>query len=338
MDTPLMPAVGVLNADDFHAVMLPVPTPGEHDLLVKVEAISVNPADYRVHQRKQDDGRLDILGWDAAGTVLACGSAAARHFRPGDTVYYAGDITRPGGNSARQLVDWRLAAHRPAGWSAEAAAALPLTGLTAWEALFEQMAYTPHRALEQAQTLLVIGGAGGVGSIAIQLARLVPGLTVVATASRQASAVWCRQMGAHHVIDHGRPLAPQLEQAGLPDIHGVLLLNRPDHYWQPVAELIAPHGHIVNIVPFDRPPDLNLLMRKSIRYSWTYMFTRPLFQTRDMAKQGKALQQLTALAESGQIRSTRNEHLGALTPDTLRNAHQRLLRGDAIGKLTLTVS
>ncbi|MDC7712221.1 zinc-binding alcohol dehydrogenase family protein [Vogesella indigofera] len=338
MDTPLMPAIGVLNADDFHAVMLSVPTPGEHDLLIKVDAINVNPADYRVHQRKQDDGRLDILGWDAAGTVLACGSIAARHFRPGDAVYYAGDISRPGCNSAQQLVDWRLVARRPAGWSAEAAAALPLTGLTAWEALFEQMAYTPHRTLEQAQTLLVIGGAGGVGSIAIQLARLVPGLTVVATASREASAAWCRQMGAHHVIDHSRPLAPQLEQAGLPDVHGVLLLNRPDHYWQPVAELISPHGHIVNIVPFDRPPDLNLLMRKSVRYDWTYMFTRPLFQTRDMAKQGQALQQLTALAESGQIRTTRNEHLGALTPDTLRSAHQHLLRGDAIGKLTLTVS
>ena len=340
--TSLMPAIGVFAAhaaeepDALQAVMLPIPTAGKNDLLIQVEAISVNPADYRVRQRKLADGQPSILGGDSAGTVVACGTDAAHAFKKGDAVYYAGDITRPGCNSAYQLVDWRLVAQRPIRWSAEEAAALPLTGLTAWEALFEHLGYSPHVALPEDQTLLIIGGAGGVGSIAIQLARLVPGLRVVATASRAESADWCRHMGAEKVIDHALPLAPQLAKAGITEVSAVLLLNHPDNYFPILAELIAPQGRIVNIVPFDQPPDLNLLMQKSIRYSWSYMFTRALFQTSDMSRQGEILSKLTELANVNQIKTTHREHLGFITPANLRNAHSRLERGNTIGKLTLT--
>ncbi|MYN44781.1 zinc-binding alcohol dehydrogenase family protein [Pseudoduganella sp. FT93W] len=337
-----MQAIGVFAAhaaDEPTALQelaLPIPAPGDNDLLIQVDAISVNPADYRVRLRKQPNGRPDVLGWDAAGTVIACGPGAGHAFNPGDAVYYAGDILRPGCNSAYQLVDWRLVANRPKAWPAEAAAALPLTGLTAWEALFEQLGYAPDVALPEKQTLLIIGGAGGVGSIAIQLARLVPGLRVIATAARPQSADWCRQMGAEWVLDHSLALAPQLEEAGIREVHAVLLLNRPDYYFPILAQLIAPQGKLVNIVPFDQPPELNLLMQKSIRYSWTYMFTRSLFQTADMARQGEILSELTRLANAGRIRTTRSEHLGPITLANLLTAHRRLERGSTIGKLTLT--
>lgn len=342
LQTNLMPAIGVLAAhpvdatDLFHHATLPIPSPGENDLLVQVEAVSVNPADYRVRRRKREDGKLEVLGWDAAGTVVACGPQASHAFKVGDAVYYAGDISRPGCNSAYQLVDWRLVAHRPKEWSAEEAAAIPLTGLTAWEALFEQMAYSPHVAVPEDQTLLIIGGAGGVGSIATQLARLVPGLKVVTTASRAESAAWCRRMGADLVIDHSRPLHPQLADAGIHEVSTVLLLNSPDFYFQVLAELVAPHGHIITIVPFDKPPDINLFMQKSIRISWTYMFTRALFRTRDMSRQGEILHALTSLADSGRIRTTQREHLGPMTTENLTNAHARMERGDTIGKITLS--
>ncbi|WP_253272381.1 zinc-binding alcohol dehydrogenase family protein [Chromobacterium subtsugae] len=334
---PQMPAVGILAAPpaELRDLILPVPTPAGWDVLVRVDAVAVNPADCRVRRRKADDGQAAVLGWDAAGVVAACGAEAAAWFQPGDSIYYAGDVNRPGCNSAYQLVDARLAARSPANWSAVEAAALPLTGLTAWEALFEHLGYAPD-APADGRTLLVVGGAGGVGSIAIQLARLVPGLRVVATASRAESTAWCRQMGAHEVIDHSLPLRPQLEAIGIPAVQSVLLLNRPDEHFAALAELIAPFGHIANVVPFSRPVELNALMRKSASFSWNYMFTRSMFQTADMARQGDILARLTALAEAGRIRSTRREHLGQLSARALGDAHARLERGDAIGKLTLS--
>ena len=332
-----MPAVGILASPpaELRDLTLPVPTPAGWDVLVRVDAVAVNPADCRVRRRKADDGQAVVLGWDAAGVVAACGAEAAARFQPGDAVYYAGDVNRPGCNSAYQLVDARLAARRPVNWSAAEAAALPLTGLTAWEALFEHLGYAPD-APADGRTLLVVGGAGGVGSISIQLARLAPGLRVVATASRPESAAWCRQMGAHQVIDHRRPLRPQLEAIGIRAVQSVLLLNRADEHFAALAELIAPFGHIVNIVPFAQPPDLNALMRKSASVSWSYMFTRSSFQTADMARQGDILARLTALAEAGRIRSTWREDLGELSAGNLSAAHARLERGDAIGKLTLS--
>ncbi|UTH75269.1 zinc-binding alcohol dehydrogenase family protein [Chromobacterium sp. IIBBL 290-4] len=332
-----MPAVGIQAPPpaELRDVFLPVPTPAGHDILVRVDAVAVNPADCRVRQRKLDDGQVVVLGWDAAGVVVACGAEAAERFRPGDAVYYAGDVNRPGCNSAYQLVDARLAARRPANWSAEEAAALPLTGLTAWEALFEHLGYAPE-ASAAGQTLLVLGGAGGVGSIAIQLARLAPGLRVIATASRPESVNWCRQMGAHEVIDHRQPLRPQLQAIGVEGLQSVLLLNRPDEHFAALAELMVPFGHIVNIVPFSQPPEINLLMRKSVSLSWNYMFTRSMFQTADMARQGEILADLARLAEAGRIRSTQREHLGSLSARNLSAAHVRLARGDTIGKLTLS--
>lgn len=335
-----MPAVGITaarpasQADALLDLQLPLPIPEPMDVLVQVEAISVNPADYRVRLRKPDDGETTILGWDAAGTVVACGRDADRYFQVGDAIYYAGDVGRAGCNSAYQRVDARLAARRPARWHASQAAALPLTGLTAWEALVESMGLVPE-VPAYGQTLLIVGGAGGVGSIAIQLARLVPGLQVVATASRPETQAWCRQMGAQLVMDHTRPLQAQLQAAGVGAVDRVLLLNQPDAHFPALAELIAPFGHLVNIVPFKQPPDLNLLMRKSVHFSWTYMFTRSSFQTVDMARQGEILARYTALADAGLIRSTEREHLGEINAHNLGMAHARLERGDAIGKLTL---
>ncbi|MGC0155715.1 zinc-binding alcohol dehydrogenase family protein [Chromobacterium vaccinii] len=332
-----MQAVGILAAPPSPLIdmSLPVFAPQGWDILATVEAVAVNPADCRVRQRKADDGQAAVLGWDAAGTVAACGADAAAKFRPGDAVYYAGDVNRPGCNSAYQLVDARLAARRPANWSAAEAAALPLTGLTAWEALFERLGYAPDAPAEE-QTLLVVGGAGGVGSIAIQLARLVPGLRVIATASRPESVGWCRQMGAHEVVDHSQPLRAQLQAIGVETVQSALLLNRPDEHFAALAELVAPFGRIVNIVPFSRPPEINLLMRKSASLSWTYMFTRSSFQTADMARQGEILASLAELAEAGRIRSTLRENIGELSAANFSAAHARLERGDTMGKLALS--
>lgn len=312
---------------------IPEPLPGENDLLVRVEAVSVNPADYRVRMRKADDGVYQVLGWDAAGTVVEVG-AKCSGFSVGDAVFYAGDLTRPGANSEFHAVDARIVGHRPRTLTAEAAAALPLTALTAWEALFEKLGLhieTPATG----RTLLIVGGAGGVGSVAIQLARLVPGLTVIATASRPQSRAWCERLGAHAVIDHFADMPAQIAASGLNSPDLILLANDPDSHYPMLTELIAAQGTICLIVPFDNPPDLNLIMRKSVAFAWEFMFTRSMFQTSDMAMQGRILDHIAVLVDAGSLLSTEAENLGPINAANLRRAHARLEQGRTIGKLVL---
>lgn len=312
---------------------IPEPRPGENDLLVSVEAVSVNPADYRVRKRKADDGVYQVLGWDAAGTVLEVGSKVSG-FSVGDAVFYAGDLTRPGANSERHAVDARIVGHRPRRLTAAAAAALPLTALTAWEALFEKLGLSIETPAT-GRTLLIVGGAGGVGSVAIQLARLVPGLTVIATASRPESRAWCERLGAHAIIDHFADMPAQIAVSGLDSPGSILLTNDPDRHYPVLAELITAQGILCSIVPFDTPPDLNLIMRKSAAFVWEFMFTRAMFQTADIAMQGRILDRIAGLVDTGKLISTEAENLGPINAANLRNAHARLKQGRTIGKLVL---
>jgi NADPH2:quinone reductase len=309
------------------------PVPGPHDLLLAVEAVAVNPVDTKVRRSlPADPGAERILGWDAAGRVLALGEAV-RGFALGDRVWCAGDIGRPGCNAERLAVDARLCSRRPSRLSAAEAAALPLTALTAWEALFERLRLDPQGA-DAGRSLLLLGGAGGVGSIAIQLARRA-GLRVIASASRPESAAWVKEMGADAVVDHSAPLPPQLAELGVPQVDAIANFSDLDAYWDAMAELIRPHGTIVAIVSSRGPLDLNRLKEKSAGFAWEYMFTRPCSGGDDQARQGQILAAVAAAIDAGELRTTLTEALGPITAANLRRAHQRLESGRTIGKLVL---
>ena len=316
-------------------VELDAPSPGPRDLLVRVEAVSVNPVDTKVRAPKpQVEPQPRVLGYDAAGVVEAVGAEAAG-FRPGDAVYYAGDITRPGSNAQLQLVDARIAAHKPGSLDFAEAAALPLTALTAWELLFERMGYAADGG-GAGRTLLVIGGAGGVGSIAIQLARLA-GFTVIATASREETVAWCRELGADHVVDHGQPLAPQLQALGLDAVDAALNLADTDRYWAELGELLAPQGRVGLIVEPAGPLRIgDPYKAKCIGIHWEFMFARPRFGTDDMAEQGRILARVAELVDAGRLRTTLRESLSPINAANLREAHRRLESGRSIGKLALS--
>jgi len=331
-------AYGSLPCSDpgaFALVDLPDPAPGPHDLLVRVEAVAVNPVDTKVRSGLPGPGSgaaPRLLGWDCAGVVEATGAAVAS-FVPGDRVWFAGDISRPGCNAERVLVEEAICGRRPANLTAAEAAALPLTGLTAWEALFERLRLDPEGA-DAGRSLLIIGGAGGVGSIAIQLARRA-GLVVIATASRLESRAWCERMGASHVVDHSQPLAPQLVGLGLEEVDAIANFSDTDAYWPVMAELIRPQGAIVAIVGNRAPLDLNLLKAKSVSFHWEFMFTRPQFRTPDRGRQGEILQRLAELVEAGEIRSTATTHLEPISPGNLAQAHALLKGGRTLGKIVL---
>jgi len=319
----------------FALVELPDPLPGPHDLLVRVEAVAVNPVDTKVRSGLPGPGSgapPRLLGWDAAGVVEATGDAVVR-FAPGDRVWFAGDISRPGCNAERVLVEEPICSRRPAHLSAADAAALPLTGLTAWEALFERLGLDPEGA-DVGCSLLIIGGAGGVGSIAIQLARRA-GLVVIATASRPESQAWCKRMGASHVVDHSQPLPPQLAALGLPEVDCIANFSNIDAYWPAMAELIRPQGAIVAIVGNRAPLDLNPLKAKSVSFHWEFMFTRPQFRTADRGRQGEILERLAQLVEAGELCTTLTTHLSPISPANLALAHGRLEGGRSIGKIVL---
>ncbi len=315
-------------------VELPQPTAGEHDLLVRVEAVSVNPVDTKVRSPKpQVEAQPKVLGYDAAGTVEALG-AAVTGFQRGDRVYYAGDITRPGSNAQFQRVDARLVGHAPNSIDLAAAAALPLTTLTAWELLFQRMPFDSEHGGE-GKSLLIIGGAGGVGSIAIQLARRA-GFTVIATASRSETIDWCRTLGAQHVVDHRQPLAPQLQALGFAQVDAVLNLADTERYWDVVGEMLAPQGHVGLIVePTGALKIGDPYKAKAIGIHWEMMFARPRFKTADQAEQGRILERVAALIDAGELRSTRTETLAPINAGNLREAHRRLESGTTIGKLVL---
>ncbi|KWH16095.1 NADPH:quinone reductase [Burkholderia territorii] len=336
-----MKAVGLtryLPVDDPQALVdveLPQPVPGPRDLLVKVEAISVNPVDTKVRAPKpQVEETPRVLGWDAAGTVVAVG-AEVTMFRPGDEVFYAGSITRAGANSEFHTVDERIAAIKPRSLDFAASAALPLTALTAWEALFDRLRVSPQGA-DAGKSVLIIGGAGGVGSIAIQLAKTLGKLRVIATASRPASAEWVRSLGADDVVDHFGDLPAQLREIGHANVDYVLIFNDTDRHFPAAAEIIRPQGGICTIVENDKPIPVELLKAKSAAFHWEFMFTRAMFETPDMIEQHKILSEVARLVDGGTLRTTLGEQLGPINAANLRRAHQLLEAGRAIGKLVLS--
>ncbi|TCW87498.1 zinc-binding alcohol dehydrogenase family protein [Burkholderia sp. SRS-46] len=335
-----MKAIGLtryLPIDDPQALLdveLPQPVPGPRDLLVKVEAISVNPVDTKVRApRPQVEAVPRVLGWDAAGTVVAVG-AEVTLFRPGDEVFYAGSITRPGANSEYHAVDERIVALKPRTLDFAAAAALPLTALTAWEALFDRLRVSPQGA-DAGKSLLIVGGAGGVGSIAIQLAKTLGKLHVIATASRPESAQWVRTLGADQVVDHFGGLPAQLRDAGHAQVDYVLILNDTDRHFPAAADVIRPQGGICTIVENEKPVPVELLKAKSAAFHWEFMFTRAMFETPDMIEQHKLLTEVARLVDGGVLRTTLGEHLGAINAANVRHAHRLLEAGRAIGKLVL---
>ena len=261
-------------------IELPAPTPGPRDLLVQVRAISVNPVDTKIRSNvAPTDGQAKVLGWDVAGVVQAVGSEVSL-FQVGDEVYYAGALQRAGGNSELHVVDERIVGHKPKRLSFAEAAALPLTAITAWELLFERLKIAQGSA-SSGQSLLIIGAAGGVGSILTQLARQLTGLTVIGTASRPETADWVKQLGAHHVIDHSQPLLAQLQQLGIPQVDHVASLTHTDLHYDQLIEALAPQGQLALI---DDPAQLDVvkLKRKSLSLHWEFMYTRSLFETPDM--------------------------------------------------------
>jgi NADPH:quinone reductase len=309
------------------------PTPTGRDLLVRVRAVSVNPVDYKIRMNRLPEGDAPaILGWDAVGEVVETGDKATM-FKPGDKVWYAGAIDRSGTNAEYHLVDERIVGNKPESATNAEAAALPLTTLTAYEMLFDRLRVNDP-VPGAAKAVLIIGGSGGVGSIAIQLLRALTDLTVIATASRGKTKAWVSELGAHHVIDHSKPLPPQIEALGLGQPGYVFSTNRTDLYIGQVAELIAPQGRFGLIDDPDRL-DVSPFKRKSVSTHWELMYTRSLFQTPDMGKQGEILNEVAALLDAGKIRSTATDVLGAITAANLKRAHAQLETGTAHGKLVL---
>ncbi|ALN64194.1 zinc-binding alcohol dehydrogenase family protein [Lysobacter antibioticus] len=315
-------------------VELPAPNASGHDLLVRVEAVSVNPVDTKLRSPKpQVEAQPRVLGYDAAGVVEAVGEAVTR-FKVGDRVYYAGDITRPGTNSELHLVDERIVGAAPKSLSAAEAAALPLTAITAWELLFQRMPYDSEHG-GRGKSLLIIAGAGGVGSIAIQIAKRA-GFHVVATASRAKTVEWCRRMGADEVVDHRQPLAPQLQALGIEQVDAALNLADTDRYWDVLGELLAPQGHVGLIVePSGALKIGDPYKAKCIGIHWEMMFARPRFRTADMIEQGRLLDRVAELIDAGELKGTHTETLGKIDAQTLREAHRRLESGTTIGKVVL---
>jgi zinc-binding alcohol dehydrogenase family protein len=336
MDTDLAattPAVAYLRSlpiedpESLIDVELPMRPPGHHDLLVRVEAVSVNPVDVKVRASQDPGGDAKVLGYDAAGVVQAVGDQVSL-FGPGDEVFYAGSIARPGTNMKHHLVDERIVGPKPVSLTFAAAAALPLTSITAWETLFHRFAVTPQTT----GTILVMAAGGGVGSMLVQLARTVPGLTVIATASRPESQQWARDLGAHHVVDHHGALAEQVLQVAPEGVDYVFSPYSRGNL-EAFAEMLKPRGQITAI---DDPGllDLKPLKPKSISWHWEYMFTRPLFDTGD-ASQHELLQRVAAMIDAGTLRTTMTEQLGPITAQTLREAHARVESGSMIGKIVL---
>jgi NADPH:quinone reductase len=328
-------APGSIDREDTLVdIELETPIASGRDLLVAVKAVSVNPVDTKVRQGvAPEKDSWKVLGWDAAGVVAAVGEAVAG-FAVGDEVYYAGALGRPGTNAEFHLVDERIVARKPASLDFADSAALPLTAITAWEALFDRLA-VKSAVPGAAAALLVIGGAGGVGSIAIQIARAATDLTVIATASRPETADWCRSLGAHFVVDHSRPLAQEIAALPLDAAPAfVFSTTNTGRHLPAIAELIAPQGRFALI---DDPAvlDVNPFKRKSVSIHWEFMFTRSMFATADIAAQGRLLAEVARLADAGTIRTTRTETFGAINAANLKRAHALIESGRSRGKIVL---
>lgn len=322
------------HADALLDVELPTPTPGPRDLLVEVKAISVNPVDTKIRRNvAPTDGAAKVLGWDASGIVKAVGSEVSL-FQPGDRVYYAGAINRAGANSELHVVDERIVGHMPKSLPFAEAAALPLTAITAWELLFERLQITQGNT-DLGQSLLIVGAAGGVGSILVQLARQLTGLTVIGTASRPETQAWVRQLGAHHVIDHRQPLSEELKRIGINQVTHVASLTQTDQHFAQLVEALAPQGRLALIDDPEQPLDIMQLKRKSLSLHWELMFTRSLFETVDMIEQHRLLDRVSELVDAGTLHTTLGEHFGSINAANLCRAHALLESGTAKGKIVL---
>ncbi len=322
-----------LSSDSLVAIELPMPVAKGHDLLVEVQAISVNPVDTKVRKGVAPaEGDYKILGWDAVGIVKAVGDKVTL-FQPGDRVFYAGDISRQGSNAEYQLVDERIVGFAPNSIANAQAAALPLTAITAWEMLFTRLAIPQDTAAKPA-TLLVVGAAGGVGSILVQLARQLTSLTIVGTASRKESKNWVLQCGAHHVVDHSKPLDEELNALGIDGVDYVASLTHTQVHFSACANALKPQGKFALI---DDPGalDISLLKRKSISLHWEFMYTRPLFNTEDMIEQHHLLNRVAHLIDNGVLKTTLGQHLGKINAENLMSAHRMLESNSTIGKLVL---
>ncbi len=312
----------------FHDI--PTPKPGPQDLLVRVRAVSVNPIDYKI--RASREGTADqpvVLGWDAAGVVEAVG-AKVTGFKAGDEVWYAGDLNRAGSNAELQTVDHRIVSLKPRSLGFAEAAAMPLTTLTAWEGLFDRLKVDR----EQTGVLLVVGGAGGVGSMVIQLARRLTALSVVATVSRPETEAWVRDLGAHHVIDHRRPLSEALAELGLGQADHVYVTTQTEHHWPEVVATTKPQGSVL-LIERQETLEMGEAWAKSLTVAWELMYTRSMYETDDIGRQGEILAEVAWRVDTGELRTTARTHLGPLTPESLREAHRLLESGTTIGKITL---
>ncbi|MFU0922921.1 zinc-binding alcohol dehydrogenase family protein [Kluyvera sichuanensis] len=318
------------NIPFLSEIELPIPEATGHDLLVEVKAISVNPVDTKVRAGFSGDTPC-VLGWDAVGVVKAVGPLVTL-FAPGDEVWYAGALGRPGSNSEFQLVDERIVALKPRTLDNASVAALPLTAITAWELLFDRLGVT--RGGNEGDTLLIVGAAGGVGSILTQLASKLTKMTVIGTASRPESQQWVRNAGAHHVIDHRQPLTQELARIGIPAVTHVASLNNTDEHYLELIAALAPQGKLALI---DDPESLDArpLKLKSISLHWEFMFTRSMFETQDIIAQHKLLTEIATLIDQKTITTTLGEHYGAITVENLRKAHAQLETGRAVGKIVL---
>ncbi len=323
----------IIDPNSFIDFEIEIPKPVGHEILVKVKAAGVNPVDYKIRQNSAKEKMLQdpkVIGWDAAGIVEEIGDSVTL-FKKGDEVYYAGDITKSGSNSEFQIVDERIVGKKPAKLSYSEAAAMPLTTLTAWEILFDRMRINEK---DKEKTILIIGGAGGVGSIAIQIAKKIAGLTVLATASRAESVEWCKQMGADHVVNH-HDLVNEVKKAGFEQVDFILDFVDVNQYWDAFVELIRPQGAIGSISDPTQPVNLRQLKSKSVSFHWEFMFTRPMFQTGDIAEQHHILNKASEYFDKGTLQTTLTTTLDGLSAANLKTAHEQLESGSTIGKLVV---
>ena len=324
----------ITDAKSLQDVELPQPVASGHDLLVRIEAISVNPVDTKVRQRAEPEaGHYKVLGWDAVGVVEAVGDSVSL-FKVGDRVWYAGDLTRQGSNAEYQLVDERIVGKAPSSLSSAEAAALPLTSITAWELLFDRLSFDLSQSYQGSQ-LLIIGAAGGVGSILVQLAKQVKGLTVIGTASRPESEQWVKALGADYVINHRNPIHEELGKLGINEVSHVISLNQTDQHFDSIVEALKPQGKLALIDDPAEPLDIMQLKRKSLSLHWEFMYTRSMFTTDDMIEQHRLLNALADLIDQGVLKTTIGEHFGSINAENLKRAHAALETNTAIGKIIL---
>jgi len=342
-----MKAIGYtqsLPIDDKNAlvdIQLPQPVASGHDLLVKVKAVAVNPVDYKIRQNMvAEDGSHKVLGWDAVGEVVATGDSVTQ-FKAGDTVYYAGALMRQGSNAEFQLVDERLVGHKPKSLTDSEAAALPLTAITAWELLFKHLQIqqqAPGRVKQSNEVILVVGAAGGVGSILIQLAKAITGATIIATASRESSQAWVKKLGADYVVDHTQALQPQIEalikDENVAQVTHVASLNSTESYFESYIDLLVPFGKIA-LIDDPQSIDISKIKLKSLSFHWEFMFARSMFNAQDIQEQSKLLNSVADLVDQGYVQTTAGKNLGLINAKNLKSAHAELESGKSIGKIVL---